>query len=141
MRAVPDTTVDRRARRDPGRLWASCKPSLFGVPEAYPSSTSGERSIRDFAHFLAVCSVETLAVERRVSSPFSRRWRANQGASGRRMRTEIGSLHPTTKSDTLRDALLPQSRRACPLWVGATGHAGHGVPGSRPVRRAAGAPP
>ena len=74
MRAVPYTTVDRRVRRDPRRLWASFKPSLLGVPAAYPSSASGERSIMDFAQFLAVCSAETLALELRVSSPFSSRW-------------------------------------------------------------------
>ena len=89
MLAVPCTTVDRRVRRDPGRLWASFKPSLFGVPEAYPSSTSGERSIMDFAQFIAVGSAETLAVELRVSSPFSSRLRENKGASLRRMRTDI----------------------------------------------------
>src|SRR2546423_2173996 len=41
MLAVPRTTVDPRVRRDPGRFWVSSKPSLFGAPEAYVSSTEG----------------------------------------------------------------------------------------------------
>ena len=61
------------------------------------------RTVTQHAHFYAVCSASTLAVEPRISSPFSSQSHEKSEATLRRTYRRIYQLQPTTKSDKLGD--------------------------------------
>src|SRR6266852_1944437 len=73
----------------------------MGAPEEW--NNTPQLVVTLAAQFLTVCSTSTLAVELRVSSPFSRQFRARRKAALRQTRTHIPPLQPTTTSDKLRD--------------------------------------
>ena len=86
-----------------------CSSSLKPAPVAM-GPTGSERN----AQWVAISSASTLAVELRVSSPFSSRWREKRGASVRRMHTYLCSLRPMTKSDTLSVPIVPKIHTLTP---------------------------
>jgi hypothetical protein len=59
-----------------------------------------------FAQFLAVCSASILAEALCLSSPFSGPCRVKRSVSEKRTSLLIGSLQPSTDSETLSDAVL-----------------------------------
>ncbi len=65
---------------------------------AFPKGNIFMRMHDEFAQFLAVCSASTLAVELRVSSPFSSHSHENKGGSVRLTRIRICRLQLTSDS-------------------------------------------